>query len=85
MTLEIYPHTYNCGITTYTLDSFTKDDSTVRVSYACSMVGIATNMIHEQVKIPKLDSGEIDYPEFYEILKAKLRYCNSVRVTFQRI
>ena len=78
MTLEIYSHTYNCGITTYTLDSFTKDDSTVRVSYACSMVGIATNMIHEQFKIPKLDSGEIDYPEFYGTLKGKLLKINGI-------
>ena len=42
------------------------------------MVGIATNMIHEQVKIPKLDSGEIDYPEFYGTLKGKLLKINGI-------
>ena len=78
MTFKIYPHTYTCGITTYTLDSFTKDDETVKVGYACSHIGIGTDMIHEQVKIPKLDSGEIDYPEFYGTLKGKLLKINGI-------
>ena len=78
MTLEIYSHTYNCGITTYTLDSFTKDNDSVRVSYDCSHIGIGTDMIHEQIKIPKLDSGEIDYPEFYGTLKGKLLKINGI-------
>tara|TARA_B100001057_G_C22822974_1_gene940182 strand:- start:118 stop:357 length:240 start_codon:yes stop_codon:yes gene_type:complete len=78
MTFETYSHTYKCGITTYTLDNFTKDDETVKVGYACSMVGIGTDMIHEQVKIPKLDSGEIDYPEFYGTLKGKLLKINGI-------
>ena len=46
----IYEHTYRCGISTYTLDSFTKDDNTVRVGYACTSIGIGTDIIYENIK-----------------------------------
>ena len=74
----IYEHTYKCGISTYTLDSFTKDDNTVRVGYACTSIGIGTDIIYDNIKIPKLDSGEIDYPEFYGSLKGKLLKINGI-------
>ena len=59
-------------------ESFTKDDNTVRVGYACTSIGIGTDIIYEHIKIPKLDGGEIDYPEFYGSLKGKLLKINGI-------
>ena len=78
----IYEHTYRCGISTYTLDSFTKDDNTVRVGYACTSIGIGTDIIYDHIKIPKLESGEIDTRIFYRNLKCKLLYLNKNLVSF---
>ena len=52
------------GITTYTLGSYTKDDSFVRVGYALSSVGLGTAFEYANVRIPKLDNGEIDTTNF---------------------
>ncbi len=60
------------GITTYTLGSYTKDDSFVRVGYALSSVGLGTAFDYANVRIPKLDNGEIDTNNFIVNLEAKL-------------
>ena len=44
---------YICGITTYTLDNYTKDDDKVKVGYAVTISGISTNLYYD-VRIPKL-------------------------------
>ena len=60
------------GITTYTLGSYTKDDSFVRVGYALSSVGLGTAFEYANVRIPKLDNGEIDTNNFIVNLGSKL-------------
>ena len=72
---------YICGITTYTLDNYTKDDDKVKVGYAVTMSGISTNLYYD-IKIPKLESGEIDIRIFYHNLKCKLLYLNKDLVSF---
>tara|TARA_B000000557_G_scaffold157357_1_gene127549 strand:+ start:1371 stop:1649 length:279 start_codon:yes stop_codon:yes gene_type:complete len=72
---------YICGITTYTLDNYTKDDDKVKVGYAVTISGISTNLYYD-VRIPKLESGEIDTRIFYRNLKCKLLYLNKNLVSF---
>ena len=60
------------GITTYTLGSYTKDDSFVRVGYALSSVGLGTAFDYSNVRIPKLDNGEIDTNNFIVNLGSKI-------------
>jgi len=72
---------YICGITTYTLDNYTKDDDKVKVGYAVTISGISTNLYYN-VRIPKLESGEIDTRIFYRNLKCKLLYLNKNLVSF---
>ena len=72
---------YICGITTYTLDNYTKDDDKVKVGYAVTISGISTNLYYD-IKIPKLESGEIDTRIFYRNLKCKLLYLNKNLVSF---
>ena len=72
---------YNCGITTYTLDNYTKEDDEVKVGYAVTISGISTNLYYD-IKIPKLESGEIDTRIFYRNLKCKLLYLNKNLVSF---
>ena len=64
------------GITTYTLGSYTKDDSFVRVGYALSSVGLGTAFEYANVRIPKLDNGEIDTNNFIVNLGVKLSRMN---------
>tara|TARA_R100001129_G_scaffold186216_1_gene177007 strand:- start:427 stop:711 length:285 start_codon:yes stop_codon:yes gene_type:complete len=64
------------GITTYTLGSYTKDDSFVRVGYALSSVGLGTAFDYVNVRIPKLDNGEIDTDNFNINLGVKLSIIN---------
>ena len=64
------------GITTYTLGSYTKDDSFVRVGYALSSVGLGTAFEYANVRIPKLDNGEIDTTNFIVNLGVKLSIIN---------
>lgn len=64
------------GITTYTLGSYTKDDSFVRVGYALSSVGLGTAFEYTNVRIPKLDNGEIDTTNFIVNLGVKLSIIN---------
>tara|TARA_Y100001973_G_C5188430_1_gene329334 strand:+ start:1989 stop:2273 length:285 start_codon:yes stop_codon:yes gene_type:complete len=64
------------GITTYTLGSYTKDDSFVRVGYALSSVGLGTAFDYANVRIPKLDNGEIDTTNFIVNLGVKLSIIN---------
>ena len=66
---------YICGITTYTIDNYSKDDDRVKVGYAVTISGISTNLFND-VKIPKLENGEIDSSRFYRNLKCKLLYLN---------
>ena len=66
---------YICGITTYTIDNYTKDDDKVKVGYAVTICGISTNLYHDE-RIPKLESGEIDTRRFYRNLKNQLLYLN---------
>ena len=66
---------YICGITTYTIDNYTKDDDRVKVGYAVTICGISTNLYYD-VRIPKLESGEIDSRRFYRNLKCKLLFLN---------
>ncbi len=66
---------YICGITTYTLDNYTKEDDKVKVGYAVTICGISTNLFND-VKIPKLENGEIDSSRFYRNLKCNLLYLN---------
>lgn len=64
------------GITTYTLGSYNKDDSFVRVGYALSSVGLGTAFEYANVRIPKLDNGEIDTTNFIVNLGVKLSIIN---------
>ena len=66
---------YICGITTYTIDNYSKDDDRVKVGYAVTISGISTNLYYD-VRIPKLENGEIDSSRFYRNLKCKLLYLN---------
>ena len=68
---------YICGITTYTIDNYTKDDDKVKVGYAVTISGISTNLYND-IKIPKLESGEIDTYRFYRNLKGQLLKLNMV-------
>ena len=72
---------YICGITTYTLDNYTKEDDEVKVGYVVTISGISTNLYYD-IKIPKLESGEIDTRIFYRNLKCKLLYLNKNLVSF---
>ena len=72
---------YICGITTYTLDNYTKEDDEVKVGNAVTISGISTNLYYD-IKIPKLESGEIDTRIFYRNLKCKLLYLNKNLVSF---
>ena len=64
------------GITTYTLGSYTKNDSHVRVGYGLSSVGLGTAFEYLNVRIPKLDNGEIDNNQFNLSLGIKLAMVN---------
>jgi hypothetical protein len=66
---------YICGITTYTIDNYSKDDDRVKVGYAVTISGISTNLYYD-VRIPKLENGEIDSSRFYRNLKCNLLYLN---------
>ena len=72
---------YICGITTYTIDDYTKDDDKVKVGYAVTISGISTNLYND-IKIPKLESGEIDTFKFYRNLKGQLLKLNSELISF---